>query len=143
MAVNIVQNPDISMGLRGTDSDHGQFVFVTFKYTATTPANSTVFVAPRRLVLKGVMLRPDVAGTDAGAVTANVVRAPSGTAIASGTTLITGTGNLKGTAATNQAIALTATAANLDIPAGTAVGVLLAGILTSAQGSITLAFCPA
>lgn len=143
MAINLKQNQDISGGLQGTDMDEGSFMVQEFQYVATSPAANTMFVAPRRMVLKSITFRPDVAGTDAGAVTATVYRAPSGTAIGSGTALHTGTANIKGTAATNQSLTLATNAATLDIPAGTAVGVVFTGVMTSAVGSVTLAFCPA
>lgn len=141
MSVDIKQNADASMGLVGTDTGDGAFIMRDFQYTATSPTTNTVFVAPRRLVLKGINIRPDVAGTDAGAVTATVFRAPSGTATGSGTALHTGTANIKGTAATNQTLTLATNPATLDIPAGTAVGVVFTGVMTSAVGSVTLAFC--
>lgn len=143
MAINLKQNADASAGLQGTDADDGAFLMRDFQYIATTAAANTVFVAPRRMILKSINVRPDVAGTDAGAVTATVYRAPSGTAIGSGTALHTGTANIKGAAATNQSLTLATNAATLDIPAGTAVGVVFTGVMTSAQGAVTLAFCPA
>ena len=81
MAINLKQNQDASAGLQGTDADDGAFLMRDFQYIATTAAANTVFVAPRRMILKSINVRPDVAGTDAGAVTAAVYRAPSGTAI--------------------------------------------------------------
>lgn len=143
MAISIKQNADMSAGLQGTDGDDGPFMVQEFQYTATSPASNTMFVAPRRMVLKSIVSRPDVAGTDAGAVTATVFRAPSATAIGSGTALHTGTANIKGTAATNQSLTLAALATTLDIPAGTAVGVVFTGVMTSAVGSVTLSFAPA
>lgn len=143
MSVNLVQNADMSAGLQGTDGDQGAFIMRDFQFTTTTVASNTIFVAPRRLIVKSINVRLDVAGTDAGAVTATIVRAASATAISAGTALHTGTANIKGTANANQALTLAASAATLDIPAGTAIGVNFTGVMTSAQGAVTISFCPA
>jgi hypothetical protein len=143
MSINLKQNQDASAGLQGSDLDDGPVIFLHFQYVATSPASSAIFVAPRRLILKSINFRPDVAGTDTGAVTASVYSATSATAIGSGTLLHTGTANIKGAANTNQALTLASAATTLDIAAGTAIGVVFTGVMTSAQGAITVAFCPA
>lgn len=136
------QNADGSMGVQGSDLDNGAFIFVNIPYAAAS-VDMVQFVAPRRLILQSITGRPTVAGTDGSAVTAVVKKAASATAITAGTALHSGTFNLKGTADTNQALTLSTTAADLDIAAGTCVGVDFTGTLTSATGVITLAFCPA
>lgn len=100
-------------------------------------ADASFFVAPRAYTVKKIDARVEVAGTDAGAVTAVIKKAPSGTDIASGTALHTGTINLKGTADTNQALTLEA-AANLAIAAGDAIGFDLTGTPTAARGCVTV-----
>ncbi len=142
MSVNIKQNADASAGFQGTDGDDGPFIITDFRYTATS-ASIPIFIAPRRMIVKGVTVRVETAGTDVGAVTATIVRVASGTAIASGTALHSGTADLKGTAATNQALALSTTSTTLDIPAGTAIGVILSGVMTAATGVIMVALAPA
>lgn len=99
------------------------------------------FVATRKYRVLGITARVTAAGTDAGAVTAAVKKAASGTAIASGTALHTGTINLKGTANTNQVLTLEA-AANLEIAAGDAIGLDFTGVLTAATGNVTVALIP-
>ena len=60
-----------------------------------------------------------------------------------GTALHSSTYNLKGTADTIQALTLSTTASDLEIPAGTAIGVAFTGTLTSATGVITVTLAPA
>ena len=142
MAINIIQNDDASGGLQGTDLDQGPIIFVKSEYTASS-VDKVFFVAPRRCIVKSITLRVEAAGTDAGAVSAVIKRAASGTAIGSGTALHSSSANLKGTAATNQTLTLSTTAADLDIAAGTAIGIDFTGTLTSATGVVTVALCPA
>ena len=113
---------------------------VSLEWVATTPDKSS-FVATRKYRVLGITARVTAAGTDAGAVTAEVRKAPSGTAIASGTLLHTGNINLKGTANTNQVLTLAA-AANLEIAAGDAIGLDVTGTLTTATGIVTVNLIP-
>lgn len=105
-------------------------------------ADTVFFVASRQYIVKKITARVEVAGTDAGAVTAVVKKAASGTAITSGTALHSGTINLKGTAATNQALTLSTTASDLDIAAGNAIGLDLTGTPTAAVGCVTVWLAP-
>ena len=139
---NIVQNPDGSTGIRGTDLDDGGFVFVNIEYNASS-VDKVSFVATRTMIVKGIIGRPTVAGTDAGAVTAVIKKAASATAITSGTALHSSTFNLKGTADTNQTLTLSTTPSDLIIPAGTCVGIDFTGVLTSATGVVTVCLAPA
>lgn len=100
--------------------------------------DQSFFVADRTYVVRSIQVRIDAAGTDAGAVTAQIRKAPSGTAIASGTVLHSGTLNLKGTANTNQALTLSTTPADLQIAVGDAIGFDLTGVSTAASGSVTV-----
>lgn len=136
------QNPDGSMGVQGADGDNGGFVAINIEYLATS-VDKVAFVAPRKYVVQGIVGRPTVAGTDGGAVTAVLKSAASGTAITSGTALHASTFNLKGTANTPQTLTLSTTATDLEIPAGTAIGVDFTGTLTSATGVITITLAPA
>lgn len=124
----------MSMGAKG-------FVPVSYTWDVNT-ADTVFFVASRKYRVKDVTSRVEVAGTDAGAVTLAVKKAASGTAIASGTALHSGTANLKGTAATNQALTLSTTSADLDIPAGTCLGVDITGVMTAAKGTVTVTLEP-
>lgn len=140
--ITLKQNADLSMGLQGTDLDDGAFLMVSSEYLASS-VDKVVFVAPRRCIVKSITWRVEVAGTDAGAVTAVIKKAASGTAIASGTALHSSSANLKGTAATNQTLTLSTTLSDLDIAAGTAIGIDFTGVLTSATGVVTIALAPA
>jgi hypothetical protein len=138
---NIVQNADSSLGIRGTDLDEGGFVFVNIEYNASS-VDKVAFVATRSMIVKGIVGRPTVAGTDAGAVTAVIKKAASATAITSGTAVHSSTFNLKGTADTIQTLTLSTTASDLLIPAGTCIGIDFTGVLTSATGVVTVCLAP-
>ncbi|MCI0361642.1 MAG: hypothetical protein L0211_24425, partial [Planctomycetaceae bacterium] len=112
-------------------------------YWDPNSADDSAFVAGRAYRVVGITARVEVAGTDAGAVTAAVKKAPSGTDIAAGTALHTGTIDLKGTVNTNQALTLSATSSDLDIAAGNAIGIDFTGVLTAARGVVTVALAPA
>lgn len=137
----IKQNPDGSMGIQGTQLDDGGFIPVSIEWNASSVDKSS-FVADRPYRVKGIRARVTAAGTDAGAVTGAIKKAPSGTAIASGTALHSGTINLKGTADTNQAITLSTTSTDLDIAAGDAIGMDFTGVLTTATGVATVFLAP-
>jgi hypothetical protein len=139
---NIRQNDDGSFGIEGKDGGKGGFVKINIPYNASS-VDSVNMVAARSYRVIDVRGRVEVAGTDAGAVTAAVKKAPSGTAIGSGTALHSSTFNLKGTAATNQTLTLSTTSADLDIAVGDSIGVDLTGTLTSATGVLTITLAPA
>lgn len=127
----------------GGGTDLGYSV-ADYSYSGTGVAVDTpFFIADRSYTVLSIVLRVEVAGTDGGAVTCQIRKAPSGTAIASGTVLHSGTGNLKGTAATNQTLALSTTASDLSIPSGTCIGFDLTGIATAAVGCVTVVLRPA
>lgn len=133
--------PDGGLGIDGNGSPAGgAFLGISFSYNASS-VDSANFVAQRDYIVKSITGRVTVAGTDGGAVTAQVRKAASGTAITSGTVLHSGTFNLKGTANTNQS--LTVTAADAYIPAGTALCIDYTGTLTSATGVISVQMVPA
>jgi hypothetical protein len=135
----IKQNLDGSLGIQGSQLDDGQFVPVSIEWLASS-VDKVHFVATRPYKVKSITARVEVAGTDAGAVSAVIKKVASGTAIASGTALHSGSINLKGTAATNQV--LTVTEADADIPAGTAIGIDFTGTLTAATGAATVTLVP-
>ena len=140
--INLKQASDGSMGLEGLDYGAGQFVNVNIEYNAAS-VDKVAFVATRSFIVKAITARPTVAGTDGGAVTAVIKKAASATAITSGTALHSGTFNLKGAANTTQALTLSTTATDLQVPAGTAIGIDFTGTLTSATGVVTVSLCPA
>ncbi len=131
-AAEVVVSGDATVGDLNT-TEPVMFVDLTWNPGS---ADYVGFVAPRACRVKSITARVEVAGTDGGAVTAVVKKAASGTAIASGTALHSSTINLKGTAATNQA--MTVVSADAAIPAGTAIGLDVTGTMTGAVGVVTV-----
>lgn len=140
MSVDIKQNADGSWSFVGTDGTEVGTHEMSGEYLAAS-VDKVLMVADRTYIVKAIIGRVTVAGTDAGAVTAVVRKVPSGTAIASGTAVHSGTFNLKGTADTNQT--LTVTAADAVVPAGTALAIDFTGVLTNATGVITVSLAHA
>lgn len=138
---NIRQNQDGSLGIQGSQQDDGGFIPVEFNWNVPN-ADTSFFVADRPYRVKGIRARVDTAGTDAGAVTGAIKKAPSGTAVASGTALHSSTINLKGTAATNQVMTLSTTSSDLEIATGDCIGFDLTGVGTAAVGSVTVLLAP-
>jgi hypothetical protein len=136
MAVNIVQNSDGSCGLVGQSDTIGAFFEDSTPINAST-VSSTLFTAQRALKIASIVYRPDVAGTDAGAVTFVVNKCPSATAPGSGTIVHSGTGNLKGTAATNQSLTMLTTSA-IFMAAGDSLCIVPTGVMTSVVGMLTV-----
>ena len=112
-------------------------IVVTIPYNA--PADSAGVTFPFAVQLVSAILRPTVVGSDGGAVTGLIRKVDSGTALASGTAM-TAAGDLKGTANTNQVLALSATAAANEVAAGQTVGPDYTGTTTAAIGTWTLVF---
>jgi len=142
MPCDIKQNADASTGMQGTGGGDGEFVALHRGYNATS-VNGTIFTASRNYVVKSVVLRPDVIGSDASAVTVAVKIAASGTAIASGVAVHSGTGDLKGTANTNQTLTLSTNGPDLLLLAGQSIGLAFTGVLTAAVGNVSITLCPA
>ncbi len=99
------------------------------------------FTAPSNMAFTiiSVVARVVVAGTDAGAVTAQIRRPASGTAITSGAGVHSGTINLKGTVDTNQTMTLTSP----NLTAGQSLAFDVTGTPTSAVGSVSVFMVPA
>ena len=143
MSVDLWQRPDGGVGLVGTDGTATSgFVGASAVYNASS-VDFSFFVADRSYRVVGIRGCPDVAGTDAGAVTAIVRKVPTGTALTSGTALHSSTFNLKGTAATNQVLTVSTTASDLVINAGDRLALDFTGVLTSATGVVTVNLAPA
>lgn len=139
--INMKQLPDGSMGLEGSDAGNAPFVMETFVWNPSS-VDSVFFVAPRAMVVQSIMPRVEVAGTDAGAVTAVIKKVASGTALTSGTALHSGSINLKGTAATNQSLTLSTTDTTVKLAAGDAIAIDFTGTLTAAVGAVTIGMNP-
>lgn len=139
--INLKQADDGSMGLEGKDLGAGGFIPAQVWWVPTS-VDTPFFVATRACKVVAITAIPEVAGTDGGAVTAVIKKAPSATAIGSGTALHSGTINLKGTAATNQSLTLSTTATDLLLDAGDRIGIDFTGTLTSAVGAVTVTLVP-
>ena len=110
-------------------------VVANFRYDGISLAvDDPFFVADAAYTVKSITGRVETAATDLGAVTATIRKAASGTAIASGTALHSGSFDLKGAAATNQALTVTVT----TLAAGEAICFDLTGIATAGAGVITV-----
>lgn len=117
-------------------------ISVNFIYGEATPIDAPFFIADRAYNVRSIIVRPVVAGTDVSAVTAQVKKAASGTAIASGTLLHSGTIDLKGTIDTNQVLTLAAQPA-IAIASGNAIGLDVTGTTTAARGVVSMLLLPA
>jgi len=107
-----------------------------FGTTPQTAANYTTpfFIANRPYRVISITERHQVAGSDAGAVTCQVKKVPSGTAPASGTNLLATAFNMKATADTNQTGALSAVQGALTISSGDSICLESSGTLTALVG---------
>jgi hypothetical protein len=109
-------------------------------YGEATALDGAFWIAPRAIRVRAITCRPLVVGSDGGAVTAVVKKAPSGTASASGTSLhASGTFDLKGTIDTNQSADVVTTDARL-LAAGDALCLDVTGTTTAARGIIVVAY---
>lgn len=113
-----------------------------FVYGEATPLDAAFFIACRNYRVEAIIVRPLVVGSDGGAVTAQIRKAPSGTASASGTVLHSSTADLKGTANTNQSLTLSTTSSDLDIASGDAIAIDVTGVTTDARGVISVLLNP-
>ena len=147
MSVNLKQNADASGGLQGTGMGDGEFVVVTMPYSAIMNTSGAFLnilgpAMSRRMIVKSIIGVPNTVASNA--VTATVYKAASGTAIGSGTALHSGTFDLQGTAATNQTLTLSTTKSDLDVAAGSRIGMVISGAPGAAGvGTITVTLAPA
>ena len=133
----------LATGSQGHPLDTGIPVVVTYVYGDATPIDGAFFVADRAYKVLKVMLRSTIAGTDGGAVTGVVKKAPSATAIASGTAVHQSSFNLKTTADTSAtAVVLSATDSDTILAAGDALGLDVTGTTTAARGCVTVILAP-
>lgn len=103
-------------------------------------ADEAFFIATRACKVVSVSEVHSTAGSDAGAVSLQVVKDTGTNAPGAGTDLLTNNSNvgfnLKGTANTVQTGVLTATAASLTLAAGDRLSVDFAGVLTALAGVV-------
>lgn len=141
MGQSIIQNTDGSGGFAGSGGGAGEFVTLTFHYDANS-VDQSVFTASRRYIVKSVIGRPAVAGSDGGAVTAGVNISTDTTSTSGGDKCHASTINLKGSAHTNQVMTINTDGTEI-LASGSALGINFTGTLTAAVGSISITLCPA
>lgn len=111
-----------------------------FHVPYNAPASAHLFKVPVAATLVAATLMPSVAGSDGGAVTLNVEKIASGTALGAGVDLLSSTLNLKSTAATAVAGAISSTAGVADVAAGQYIASVVSGTTTAAAGVLVLEF---
>lgn len=111
---------------------------------AATAANfGYAYVADKSVRLIAASEVHRTAGSDGGAVTLDIEKCASGTSQDSGVSMLASTFNLKGTAATPQVAAPTATAANARLKPGDSVALKDSGTLTAlADVAVNLLLVP-
>jgi hypothetical protein len=110
-----------------------------------TAPNVGLFTADVDYMIAAAYERHETLGTDGSAVTADVVKASSGTAMASGTSLLASTFNLKSTINTTQSKTQAAGTLATDriLSAGQCLGIKFSGTMTAVTGvSITVVLVP-
>jgi hypothetical protein len=111
--------------------------FVATHYIAGTVADVQFWTAPVKCEVVGVREVHTVAGTDGSAVTGTIRRCQGTEAATAGDDLLGDTKlDLKGTALTEQAPALTATNGNLVLEAGNRLALDVTGTTTALAGVI-------
>jgi len=141
--VNLIPGSAAGTGASGelrVNSSSAGFIPVTFNYYAGA-IDTSFFIASRAYRVKSVILRVDA--TAGVGITAQIKKAPSATQISAGTLISSTTFVLDGAAFTNQNGVLSATAADLEIAAGTAIGIDFTGVVAAgAAGSVTVTLAP-
>jgi len=113
-----------------------QYIVATHNI-ASSVADVQFFTAPVKCEVVGIREIHAVAGNDAGEVTGTIRRCQGTEAATAGDDLLGSTKiNLKGTALTEQAPALTATTANLTLEAGDRLSLDVTGTTTTLAGVI-------
>lgn len=110
-----------------------------------TAPDAGLFTADADYEIVAAYERHETLGTNGSAVTADVVKAASGTAMAAGTSLLASTFNLKATINTTQSRTVSAGTLATDriVYAGQCVGIKFGGTMTAVTGvSITVVLKP-
>lgn len=142
MSTSIKQNTDGSTGFAGPGGGQGEFIALNVRYNASS-IDETFFTASRRYIVKSVICRPTVAGTDGGAVTAGVNISTDGQSIGAGQKCHNSTMDLKGTINTNQVMQMSGTVSEHILNEGDTLSINYGGTLTAAVGTISVTLCPA
>lgn len=123
--------------ISGTESSPAEFAATYAWNGVNLVVTAAFFTALRVWRVTAIRGRVTTAGIG-GAATFIVYKAPSATAIGSGTALHTGSFDLVGTANGNQTLTLSSTASDLLLAVGDSIGLVLAGVPTSAAGALTI-----
>ena len=129
MAVKWTRRRDNTSGIIPQD------VTLTVQIDANS-VDENVWIADGPYEIVGASEVHAVAGNDASAVTADVVKITSTDAPGSGTTMLASTFDLKGTANTVVDKALTTTLANRKVVSGNRIGINFGGTLTTLAGGV-------
>jgi hypothetical protein len=112
-----------------------QYIVATH-YIASSVADVQFFTAPVKCEVVAVREVHATAGNDAGAVTGTIRRCQGTEAATAGDDLLSAAINFKGTALTEQTLALTATTADLTLEAGNRLSLDVTGTTTTLAGVI-------
>jgi hypothetical protein len=99
-------------------------------------ADQCFFIADQAYEVSAILEIHSVAGSDAGAVTLDIVKDSSGTAPTGGVSVMASTLSLKATANTFQAIAASSDRAAIALAAGDRLSVNFTGVLTDVAGVV-------
>lgn len=112
--------------------------------SATEAVDQNVFVADKAYTVTAVQEVHSTAGTDAGTVTAALMKCTGTQAASAGVAVTTAPFNLKSTANTVVTATLTATAANKTLAAGDRLSLDFTGVQTALTGAVvTITLSPA
>lgn len=136
--MGVTHHEDLYVGAPGSENrlPNTFIITETLQSGAATAANYGVFfIAPFACEVVSVRENHTTAGTDAGAVTLDIEKLTGTQVSGAGVSVLGATKiNLKGTAETVQAPALTATAANKQLAVGDKLNLLDTGVLTAVAG---------
>lgn len=116
-------------------------IVVNFNYDILANATDQwAFIADADYEVTRIVVIPTIAGTDGGAVTADVMKASGTTAVASGATVLSAVDsfNLKATINTLQIGTLVAAEASRRLTTNDRLGINFAGTMTAATGLIQI-----
>jgi hypothetical protein len=136
---NIVQGTKGDLGIEGDPSYPVGFVNVSYVYDSSFDGKD-IFVAARDFVVKGISVRPKIAGTDTGTVSMTVGKCADGATDTAITAFHSSTINVKGTINTVQHATLTASATQLL--RGQSITLDATGTTTAAKGLVTVLLAP-
>jgi hypothetical protein len=122
----------------------GNVTIVTQIASINEAVDQNIFVADKAYTVTSVTEVHSTAGTDAGAVTAALMKCTGTQAASAGVAVTTAAFNLKSTANTSVTATLTATTANKTLAAGDRLALDFTGVQTALTGAVvTVVLTPA